>query len=135
MSQTTKLKLINIYDHSDLAFTCNLRNDNREFFFNPDHIDWFSHCQWLSDKNRQKDFEFFIIWVGRKRAGTIAVEHRDSCNFLQNLCISSEYRGRGLAKWAIQQLMKKGKFTVAQVKPDNKKVIKMYTELGFWRVK
>ena len=122
----------NIYDQS---FTFTLRNDNRSSFFYDCEIKWMDHVKWLEQDGTRPDFDFFIIeWYG-ERAGTIAVEHRKDCEFLQNLCVASWARGHGLARWAIQELMLPNRFIIAQVKPENVSVINMYEELGFWRVK
>ncbi len=129
------LKIIDPYNEYDLAFTYDLRIDNREFFFTSKGFSWRDHVAWIHQAHLIPKFDFYLIMSGDKRAGTIAVEHRESCEFLQNLCIATEFRGKGLARWAITQLMKPNRFIIAQVKPENKKVIKMYKELGFWQVK
>lgn len=135
MAQTPDLRLkrLNPDDNYDIRFATALRNQNRHAFFDDrqvglaDSRDWFYRHRWERD--------FYIIWVDQSRAGTIAVQHLKECEFLQNLCVHPNFRGCGLARWAIIQLMKPNRFIIAQVKPDNKHVIRMYEELGFWRVK
>lgn len=135
MAQTSDLKLIRLDIHTeDLEFSFVLRNSNREFFFDSKPLTYLQHLAWHKRKLDDPFFGFFIIWKGNHRVGTIALEHRPECTFLQNLCIHKDYRGQGIAKWAIKQLMRKNRFIVAQVKPDNVNVIKMYEELGFWKV-
>ena len=136
MVQTTaKLRNINAWGFDDTYFTFDLRNKNKDFFFDTQELHWDCHVEWLRSKASNPAFNFYIILCDNERAGTIAVEHRDSCEFLQNLCVDEKFRGRGLAKFAITALMKPGRFIVAQVKTDNSHVIKMYQSLGFWKVK
>lgn len=132
MAQTPSLRRINMYGTDDIAFATALRNQNRAAFFDDRTISFTESYNWHQS---QADRDFYIIWLGNRRAGTIAVQHREDCEFLQNLCVDEWARGRGIARWAICQLMKPGRFIIAQVKPDNKHVIKMYEELGFWRVR
>jgi ribosomal protein S18 acetylase RimI-like enzyme len=124
------------YEHEDIRFAFDLRNANAANFFYSKPLEWLDHVVWCTEvrDNERGDFDFYILEVTGKRAGTIGVEHRQDCEFLQNLCVHEWARGQGLAKWAICQLMKPGRFIIAQVKPSNKHVIKMYEELGFWRV-
>lgn len=136
MAQTTvKLKKIDITNYKEMEFALKLRNDNADYFFRSAKVDWWDHVKWFRSNASNTAFEFFIIMCNNKRAGTLAVEHRASCEFLQNLCVHKDFRGRGLAKKAITKLMKPNRFIVAQVKSDNRKVIKMYDDLGFWQVK
>lgn len=139
MAQTTRLRFMQT--EADLRFAWRLRNANREFFFNSELISWEQHTLWWLSQLKRLDFQFYIIWRNGHRAGTIAHEEKWMREagywlvFLQNLCIAEKYRGHGLAKWAIKELMRRNRFIIAQVKPDNKHVIRMYEELGFWRVR
>jgi len=118
-----------------MEFALRLRNENADYFFKAAKVDWWGHTKWFKKKAEDQTFEFFIIKQGYVNVGTLAVEHRPTCEFLQNLCIDTSYRGKGIAKQAIKLLMVPRRFIIAQVKSDNKKVIKMYEKLGFWQVK
>lgn len=127
-----KLRKLNRRSYEQIAYVTWLRNMNRQFFFDQRFLPIEDSLRW---HQTQTDRDFYIIWYGKSIAGTIAVQHLEDCEFLQNLCINEAFRGKGLARWAVTQLMKPGRFIIAQVKPENEKVIKMYEELGFWRVK
>ena len=132
MAQTPSLKKLNRHSYEQIAFVTWLRNENRLAFFDEKYVFIEDSLRW---HQTQTDRDFYIIWYGKQMAGTLAVQHLKDCEFLQNLCINETFRGKGLAKWAVTKLMKPGRFIIAQVKPSNKHVIKMYEELGFWRVK
>lgn len=129
------LRKIDVGNINDTMFAFNLRNANCKAFFNSKQLNWEGHVQWLTKAVANPDFDFYIIEWYEQPAGTLAVEHRKDCEFLQNLCVSDWARGHGLARWAIQELMLPNHFIIAQVKPENVSVINMYEELGFWRVK
>ena len=134
MIEGPELRRLCFTDTHGLGFAYFLRNENAALFFHNKKVSWKEHLQWFRGRSRDPQFEFFIIWWHGQRVGTIGVEHRKDCEFLQNLCIVGSARGNGLARWAITQLMLPHRFIVAQVKPSNRSVIKMYQELGFWKV-
>lgn len=137
MAQTPVRKLRRMRPNSlfDMTFAYDLRVANAKYFFTEEPPLWPDHVSWYAHRCKDPNFDFYLIWTGGVRVGTIAVEHRPECEFLQNLCIKEEFRGYGIARWAITQLMLPGRFIIAQVKPSNKHVIKMYQDLGFWRVR
>lgn len=138
MAQTTKLELdiLNPRNKRQLEFTFRLRNENAQFYFDSNELDWDKHVTWMLEKYADIDYYFYLIRKGNNMVGTIAFRYEgEHCRFLQNLCVDKPYRGQGIAKKVIKMLMKPKMFIMAQVKPDNKKVIRMYQELGFWKVK
>ena len=137
-----RLRLQRLLSISDpgLHFAYTLRNANAEFFFYGKKVTWVQHTEWFINCSKyHPEFEFFIIWqrklrdIRELRVGTIAVEHRKDCEFLQNLCIVDWARRQGIARWAITQLMRPGRFVVGEIQTSNKHVIKMYQDLGFWK--
>ena len=130
-----RLRKIDVGNINDTMFAFRLRNVNSKAFFNSKQLNWEDHIRWLTKATARPDFDFYIIEWYEQPAGTLAVEHRKDCEFLQNLCVSEWARGHGLARWAITELMKPNRFIIAQVKPENKSVIRMYEELGFWRAR
>lgn len=138
MAQTPrnlKLKKLKFTDTDGIDYIWKLRNAHTQFFFYNKPINWTHHYSWAAHRLNDPAFDFYLIMLGRKRIGTIAVEHRPDCEFLQNLIVEEQYRGRGIAKWAIRQLMKPNRFIVGQAWPTNKAMLKAYEQLGFWRVR
>lgn len=125
-----KLELITV---DDLEWARDLRNDNKQYFFNntivteKDHDDWFI---WFSS---QDQVEFFVIWVDNQRAGTISVERAGGFLKLGNIIIAESFRHQGIFRKVLEKLrLEYGtrKFEL-EVRADNEQAIEAYTALGF----
>ena len=79
----------------DLEWARNLRNENRVYFFNPSKISKQSHLKWFKEYD-WKSKEFFVIFDGLQRVGTISVENKPDITMINNVIVDKPYRGRGI---------------------------------------
>ncbi len=93
---------------------------------------------------KEKDSEYFSIEVDGKYAGNVVLQHQNldksSNDGRVHLWIHPDYRGRGLAIKALNEVInygfkKKFKRIFAQCKAINRGVIKINKRLGFKKVK
>ena len=83
--------------------------------------------------------EWIIIFFNKKIVGIITIDNK---NVIWNICISSNYRNKGIAKDAIQFAIQNicpskiyPKLYVDNKEKNYKKLIKLYTKYGFNIVK
>lgn len=102
----------------DIEWARKLRNTNRQYFINQRTITRKQQEEWFkSVKN------FFIIWVGNKRVGTISINDGE----IGNVFIIEEYRGQGIFKKATELLGG----TRLEIRANNKHALRVYKKLGF----
>ena len=117
----------------DLEFARKLRNANRDYFFDSYKIDRETHLAWFTASQLDPDFEFYIIWDGKKRVGTISAHSTMETVEVGNIIIDKKYRKKGYFKKAIKELLNiyQDKQAFLKVIPTNKTAIKAYEAIGF----
>jgi RimJ/RimL family protein N-acetyltransferase len=117
----------------DLPFARKLRNDNKEYFFDPFKIDKQTHLAWFTASQLDPDFEFYIIWEGKKRVGTISAHATMELVEIGNIIIDKKYRKKGYFAKALEEILGlySDKLAFLKVIPSNKTAIKAYKALGF----
>ena len=117
-----ELKLIT---RTDLEWARKARNEYRQYFISQKTISSKQQQEWFARYNGS----FFIIWVDKKRAGTISVS-KD--NEIGNVLILEPYQGKGIFKQVLKLIEKKfGQHLFLVVKSENKHAIKVYKKMGF----
>lgn len=125
-----RLRLIT---EDDLDWVRKLRNDNQAYFFTQKNITRKQHQQWYKSLVVDSP-DFFVIWWGDNRVGTISVIYNQDKKIttISNVLIEEGYRHRGILKEALEILKKEyGKNMELEVKSDNINAIKTYKRLGF----
>ena len=103
----------------DLDFARKLRNKNRKFFFDSSYVYKERHLKWF----RNLLYDFYIIWLGEERIGTVGVKYYQ----LHNVIIDEKYRHRGILK----KLLKDLDVNSLEVLATNTQAIRAYKKLGF----
>jgi GNAT superfamily N-acetyltransferase len=117
-----ELKLIT---KADLEWARKARNAYRKYFTSQEIISRKRQQEWFTKHNGQ----FFIIWVDKKRAGTISVSEKDE---IGNVLLLKQYEHKGLFKQALKSIEAVfGQQLFLEVKVDNKHAIEIYKKLGF----
>ena len=132
------LRLLDVDWHvmDDIQFLVDLRNQHREFFFDSNPVTFEQTLRWVRQFSPVR--RLFILWFNGQRVGTIGYRQLDvgeyRLRWLENLAILPEFQGLGLAKWMLEQMQEPGMFVLAQVFSSNRKVLRLYKEMGFMRV-
>jgi len=84
---------------------------------------------------KSKDKNFLIL-INKKPIGHIALVQKSKTIFRTPIIIGeAKYRGQGIGTWALTEILKKGfkKYKVAylEARPENKKAIEVYKNLGY----
>ena len=107
----------------DLEWARRIRNNNRQYFFDQEIITKKKMDKWFLEHTSK----FFIIWVDKKRIGTISVNTKE----LGNVLILPEYRKKGIFT-KVMQIVKSNYYVLyLHVKSDNLEAIKAYKKVGF----
>ena len=117
-----ELKLIT---KADLEWARKARNAYRQYFTSQEIISRKQQREWFT---RHKD-SFFIIWINKKRAGTVSISEK---NEIGNVLLLKEYEGKGIFKQVLKLIEAAfSQHLFLDVKADNKHAIEVYKKLGF----
>ncbi|MCL4360157.1 GNAT family N-acetyltransferase [Patescibacteria group bacterium] len=112
----------------DLPWLRNLRNGNRDYFFDTHRISQAQQETWY----RTLSYPFFVIEYDGRKAGTVGIKNAAQGNEIHNVLIDGTYRRRGILRRVIDILCARyGLPIYAEVKPSNRDAIKAYGKLGF----
>lgn len=116
---------LRLLEEKDLEWSRQLRNENRNSFFNSKAITPEQHKKWFDNLK----CEFYIIYADERPVGTISIKE----NCIGNVIIKKEYRHKSIMKRAMKLLLSKKNNIIPrlEVKADNTKAIKAYLALGF----
>lgn len=117
-----ELKLIT---KEDLEWARKARNAYRQYFTSQEIINRKQQEKWFT----QHKGSFFIIWVDKKRAGTVSISEE---NEIGNVLLLKQYEGKGVFKQVLKLIEALfGQHLFLEVKADNKHAIEVYKKLGF----
>jgi len=128
---TAKLRIAMI-TNADLDWARKLRNKNRKAFFNSATINQNEMENWFRGIWSTSEPDFYIIWLGDERVGTISAQKVGKLTKIGNVIIAEEYRARGILKEVLKLITKLyTKNFELEVKADNKFAADVYKALGF----
>ena len=117
-----ELKLIT---KADLEWARKARNAYRQYFTSQEIINPKQQKKWLTQHKER----FFIIWINKKRAGTVSVSKE---NEIGNILLLKHYQGKGIFKQVLRSIETVfGQHLFLEVKADNKHAIQVYKKFGF----
>ena len=115
---------------ADLETVRLLRNQNREAFFDsreilPDQqLAWFDHLH-------LQPIAFYVIEEDGRVVGTVSVKEQPDGHEVGNLTLAPAYRGRGLMRSAVAQLVAAPGDYFTEVKPGNAASLRVFRATGF----
>ena len=119
----------------DLEFARELRNSNRECFFNQRVVKKKDQKKWFEIIQQFDNYHFYIIWSDKTKVGTISCRESEKGNMVEvgNIIIDKKYRKKGYLKQAIDEVEKlyPGRKIFLKVIPANTTAIIAYEALGF----
>lgn len=122
-----RLRLI---EEGDLETVRELRNRNREWFFDEREITATQQAAWFASL-REKPIRFYVIEEDGAVVGTISVAESEDGMELGNLIVDDRYRGRGLMAEAVAELCRAPGTYFARVKPGNEASAHVFERAGF----
>lgn len=112
----------------DLPWALQLRNKNKEFFFDNQIISQEAQQAWF----RALNTPFYIIEYNGEKAGTIGLKKIDGKLEFRNVIIDEPYRKMGILKYAIAFIEEKyNEPLYLNVLIDNVDAMEAYKKLGF----
>ena len=127
--------MIKLITEKDLEFARQLRNSNRECFFNTRIVKKNDQKKWFEIIQKFEKYHFYIIWDKKTKVGTISSRESKNGFMIEigNVIIHKKHRKKGYLKVTIKELQDIyiGKKIFLKVIPSNKIAIKVYEALGF----
>lgn len=117
-------------ERRDLDRIRELRNANREWFFDDAEISREQHERWF-DGLSEHPVAFYVIEVEGAVVGTVSVTDTPDGREIGNLVLDSGHRGRGLMTQAVAQLTRDPGRYFAEVRPDNQASLGVFERVGF----
>lgn len=117
-------------EEEDLEAVRQLRNRNREWFFDAGEVSVAQQAAWF-ESLRSKPIRFYVIEEAGAVVGTISVAERDDGREIGNLILDEGYRGRGLMADALAELCRAPGTYYARVKPGNEASAHVFERAGF----
>jgi RimJ/RimL family protein N-acetyltransferase len=117
-------------EERDLEVVRELRNRNRDWFFQDDEITPEQHAAWFASLASRRQ-RFYVIEQGDRVVGTISVTERNEGNEVGNLVLAEEFRGSGLMTRAVENVLREPGRYFARVKPDNEASLAVFRRAGF----
>jgi RimJ/RimL family protein N-acetyltransferase len=121
---------LRLLERRDLETVRELRNRNREWFFDDREVTAERQREWFESLAR-KPVRFYVIEEDGRVVGTISVTEMPEGREIGNLLLDDAYRGRGLMSRAIEQLTEEPGTYFALLKPDNASSLRVFERLGF----
>lgn len=117
----------------DLEFARRLRNKNRRYFFNSNYITQEENQAWFRKILQDNLFVFYIIWLEKRRIGTVSYKMNRNHAEIGNVLISNTYRGKGYFHKTMEVLLSlyPRRDVFVKVQPENSNAINVYLSLGF----
>jgi len=116
----------------DLEYLRNLRNANREYFFDSDEITVSKQKKWFKKIQNNSFIKFYIIIKNGQKVGTISCQDMGKMWELGNVLIDEPYRKKGIFREVVDILHKVSpKPLFVEVRAENKEAIGVYLKLGF----
>lgn len=122
-----RLRLIG---EEDLEAVRQLRNRNREWFFDDREVTAEQQAVWFASL-QGRSIRFYVIEEADAVVGTISVDETDVGTEVGNLILDERFRGRGLMAEAIAQLCGASGTYYARIKPGNEASIQVFECAGF----
>jgi ribosomal protein S18 acetylase RimI-like enzyme len=117
-----ELKLIT---KADLEWARKVRNRYRQYFNSQGIINSKQQREWFTKYKGS----FFIIWVDKKRAGTVSVSKEEE---IGNVLLLKRYESKGIFKQVLKSIEADfSQHLSLEVRVDNKHAIEVYKKLGF----
>src|SRR5690349_18055177 len=90
-------------EKDDLSWVRELRNKNREYFFDNNLVTKEQQEKWF----KALDYPFYIIEYNGNPAGTIGIKKNNTYIEIHNVLIDEIYRGKGILKEVMRLLEEK----------------------------
>lgn len=122
-----RLRLI---EEGDLEVVRELRNRNREWFFDDREITAAQQAAWFKSL-RGKPIRFYVIEDAGTVIGTISIDEGEAGMEVGNLILDARFRGQGVMAEAVAELCSAPGVYYARVKPGNDASINVFGRAGF----
>lgn len=121
---------IRLIEEGDLDVVRELRNRNREWFFDDREITAAQQAAWF-ESLRGKSVRFYVIEHAGAVIGTISIDQGEVGMEVGNLILDPRYRGQGLMAEAVAELCRAPGTYYARVKPGNDASVNVFERAGF----
>lgn len=115
---------------ADLDRVRQLRNANREWFFNSREISAAEQSAWF-EALATRPVQFFVIEDEDRIVGTISLTVRGDQIEVGNLTLDAAARGRGMMRQAVAAVTARPGRYFAEVKSDNERSLRVFRAAGF----
>lgn len=107
--QNVKLSPV-LPSHKELLFNWRNEYDTYKWCRQYDLLDWSTHCHWFDNLGRDKSMKMYLITFKDQPIGVCGLTNIDLINRRAefSLYIPNEFRGEGLGRLALIELLKKG---------------------------
>jgi RimJ/RimL family protein N-acetyltransferase len=122
---------LRLIEEKDLPVCRELRNTNREWFYNSGVISEEQHRVWYTSVKDKRSF--YVIELEGKVVGTISAVYKDGMTELGNLTLDNRYRGLGLMTQAVSILTQSPGTYFATTLIHNVKSQQVFERCGFKR--
>jgi RimJ/RimL family protein N-acetyltransferase len=117
-------------EERDLEFVRELRNRNREWFFDDQEITADAQRRWF-DSLKDRPIRFYVIEEEAIAVGTVSLKDTPEGLEVGNFLLDDRYRGRDLMRQAVEQLTATPGRYVSHVKAGNERSLRVLQKTGF----
>lgn len=117
-------------EERDLEVVRDLRNRNRDWFFDAREVSAEQHRAWFEALPNRR-IRFYVIEEDDDVVGTLSVTDTSEGREVGNLVLDDAYRGRGLMARALELVCTEPGPYFAYVKPDNEASRRLFERAGF----
>jgi len=110
----------------------NIRNNNRQWFFNKLFITQKQQKKWFNEVKKNKKIKFYVIIVKNNIAGAVSMTKTKEGIEIGNVVLDEKYKGQGVMTEAIKKLIKNNKkIFYARILLDNNRSQLLFERCGF----
>lgn len=122
--------LLRLIEERDLEAVRDLRNRNREWFFDDREVTAEEQHVWFASLHSRR-IAFYVIEQDGDVVGTISVAEQAGGHEVGNLTLDERYRGRGLMADALAEACHEPGTYFARVKTENEASLRVFERAGF----